>query len=67
MLVTLDVSKLSGWLKLDVIYRVKRRTYDTGREVRTAGAGKAAHTRNVEIACVDQSAPPPLNLAWAPP
>ena len=41
MLVTLDVSKLSGWLKLDVIYRVKRRIYDTGREVRTAGAGKA--------------------------
>ena len=28
MFVTLDELKLSGWLKLDVICRVKRRTYE---------------------------------------
>ena len=37
MLVTLEVSKLSGWLNADACCRVGRRAYDAGR-----GAGRAA-------------------------
>ena len=33
MLVTLDVSKLSGWLNADASYRVERRACDAGRGV----------------------------------
>eukprot|EP00964_Phaeocystis_antarctica_P061150 scaffold36502_cov54-Phaeocystis_antarctica.AAC.1 len=35
MVVTLNVSKLSGWLNADARCRVKRRAYDAGR-----GAGR---------------------------
>ena len=35
MVVTLDVSKLSGWLNSDALCRVERRAYDAGR-----GAGR---------------------------
>ena len=31
MVVTLDVSKLSGWLNTDVPCRVERRAWDAGR------------------------------------
>ena len=31
MVVTLDVSKLSGWLKADAPCRVEKRAYDAGR------------------------------------
>ena len=31
MVVTLDVSKLSGWLNADASCRVERRAYDAGR------------------------------------
>ena len=31
MVVTLDVSKLSGWLNFDAICRVERRAYDAER------------------------------------
>ena len=34
MAVTLDVSRLSGWLNADAPCRVKRRAYDAGREMR---------------------------------
>ena len=34
MVVTLDVSKLSGWLNADARCRVERRAYDAGKEVR---------------------------------
>ena len=30
MVVTLDVSKLSGWLKADAYCRVEKRAYDAG-------------------------------------
>ena len=33
MSVTLDVSKLSGWLNADALCRVERRAYDAGRGV----------------------------------
>ena len=38
MSVTLDVSKLSGWLNATAPYRVERRAYDAGRG---AGRGEA--------------------------
>ena len=38
MFVTLDVSKLSGWLKATAPCRVERRAYDAGRG---AGRGEA--------------------------
>ena len=38
MVVTLDVSKLSGWLNADADCRVERRAYDAGRG---AGRGEA--------------------------
>ena len=37
MLVTLDVSKLSGWLNAFAFCRVERRAYDAERGVRTGG------------------------------
>ena len=37
MSVTLEVSRLSGWLNADALYRVGRRAYDAGR-----GAGREA-------------------------
>ena len=37
MFVTLDVSKLSGWLNAFAVCRVERRAYDVGR-----GAGREA-------------------------
>ena len=42
MSVTLDVSKLSGWLKTDAPYRVERRAYDAGemRAGRRKGVGQ---------------------------
>ena len=49
MYVTLDVSKLSGWLNFDVSCRVERRACDAGRGVgREAGrrGSAAAHERH---------------------
>ena len=40
MFVTLDVSKLSGWLNADASCRVERRVYDAERGV-CAGGGRA--------------------------
>eukprot|EP00964_Phaeocystis_antarctica_P058047 scaffold34414_cov60-Phaeocystis_antarctica.AAC.2 len=40
MVVTLDVSKLSGWLNADAVCRVERGAYDTGRSV-GRGGGRA--------------------------
>ena len=37
MVVTLDVSKLSGWLNADAVCRVERRAWDAGR-----GTGREA-------------------------
>eukprot|EP00964_Phaeocystis_antarctica_P031105 scaffold17599_cov43-Phaeocystis_antarctica.AAC.4 len=47
MLVTLDVSKLSGWLNADALCRVERGVYDAGRGVgrETGGRGPAAAHR----------------------
>ena len=42
MVMTLDVSKLSGWLNFDAICRVERRAYDAGR-----GVGREAEGRGV--------------------
>jgi len=50
MSVTLDVSKLSGWLNADARCRVERRACDVERGVRRKAAGRgpaAAHTRRV--------------------
>ena len=38
--VTLDVSKLSGWLNADAPCRVERRACDAGREMRAGEAGE---------------------------
>eukprot|EP00964_Phaeocystis_antarctica_P008904 scaffold4824_cov69-Phaeocystis_antarctica.AAC.2 len=43
MVVTLDVSKVSGWLNADAYCRVERRAYDAGR-----GAGRDARGRGAE-------------------
>ena len=51
MAVTLDVSKLSGWLKADADCRVERRAYDAergmgrGREGHEATAAHERHAR----------------------
>eukprot|EP00964_Phaeocystis_antarctica_P071405 scaffold43566_cov29-Phaeocystis_antarctica.AAC.1 len=44
MSVTLDVSKLSGWLKADAPCRVEKRAYDAGRgaERKAEGVGAVA-------------------------
>eukprot|EP00964_Phaeocystis_antarctica_P089821 scaffold57376_cov60-Phaeocystis_antarctica.AAC.1 len=46
MVVTLDVSKLSGWLNSDAYCRVERRAYDAGRGVGRArdGVGRRQRT-----------------------
>ena len=46
MLVTLDVSKLSGWLNADAYCRVERREYDAERGVgrRREGVGRWQRT-----------------------
>ena len=44
--VTLDVSKLSGWLNADADCRVERRAYDAGRGVgRETGEGVGRRQR----------------------
>jgi len=46
MVVTLDVSKLSGWLNADADCRVERRAYDAGRGVgRETGEGVGRRQR----------------------
>ena len=50
MSVTLDVSKLSGWLNTDAPCRVERRAYDAGRGVR-AGSGRAWAGGSAHAAC----------------
>eukprot|EP00964_Phaeocystis_antarctica_P001313 scaffold701_cov64-Phaeocystis_antarctica.AAC.1 len=49
MFVTLDVSKLSGWLNSNAPCRVERRKYDAGRGVGPEAGGRgpaAAHERH---------------------
>ena len=49
MLVTLDVSKLSGWLNADASCRVESRAYDAGRGAGRKAGGRgpaAAHERH---------------------
>ena len=49
MSVTLDVSKLSGWLNADAPCRVEKRKYDAGRGVGPEAGGRgpaAAHERH---------------------
>eukprot|EP00964_Phaeocystis_antarctica_P105111 scaffold70189_cov57-Phaeocystis_antarctica.AAC.2 len=41
MVVTLDVSKLSGWLNTYVPCRDERRAYDARRDVPSRGDGRA--------------------------
>ena len=43
--VTLDVSKLSGWLNTDAPCRVERRAYDVGRDTRQKGMVHATAQR----------------------
>eukprot|EP00964_Phaeocystis_antarctica_P004948 scaffold2697_cov39-Phaeocystis_antarctica.AAC.1 len=50
MSVTLDVSKLSGWLNSDAYCRVERRAYDAERGVR-AGGGRAWVGGKARAAC----------------
>ena len=45
MFVTLDVSKLSGWLNADADCRVKRREYDAERGVRQGREGMGRQQR----------------------
>ena len=46
MSVTLDVSKLSGWLNADAPYRVEMGAYDAGRGGVRAWAGGSEHQRH---------------------
>ena len=51
MSVTLDVSKLSGWLNADAYCRVERRAYDADRGVGREAGGcgpAAAHERHAQ-------------------
>eukprot|EP00964_Phaeocystis_antarctica_P001311 scaffold700_cov50-Phaeocystis_antarctica.AAC.2 len=51
MVVTLDVSKLSGWLNAAALCRVERRAYDAGRGVGPEAGGRgpaAAHERHAQ-------------------
>ena len=41
MFVTLDVSKVSGWLNANAPCRVERRAYDAWREIQAMGGGRA--------------------------
>eukprot|EP00964_Phaeocystis_antarctica_P038032 scaffold21758_cov46-Phaeocystis_antarctica.AAC.4 len=50
MVVTLDVSKLSGWLNADADCRVERRAYDMRSEV-CAGGGRAWAGGSARAAC----------------
>eukprot|EP00964_Phaeocystis_antarctica_P156658 scaffold126464_cov39-Phaeocystis_antarctica.AAC.2 len=45
MIVTLDVSKLSGWLNADAHCRVERRAYDAGRGVGRGREGMGRRQR----------------------
>ena len=45
MLVTLDVSKLSGWLNAYACCRVERRAYDAGRGVGQEAGGRVGRRR----------------------
>ena len=49
MSVTLDVSKLSGWLNANAFCRVERRAYDAERGVGRGreGAGRLQRTRSM--------------------
>ena len=49
MFVTLDVSKLSGWLNFDARCRVERRAYDAERGVgrRRDGVGRQQRTSSM--------------------
>eukprot|EP00964_Phaeocystis_antarctica_P028339 scaffold15977_cov53-Phaeocystis_antarctica.AAC.2 len=47
---TLDVSKLSGWLNADAPCRVEKRAYDAGRGVR-AGGGRTWTGGSARAAC----------------
>ena len=50
MVVTLDVSKLSGWLNADAYCRVEKRAYDAERGVGREAGGRgpaAAHKRHM--------------------
>eukprot|EP00964_Phaeocystis_antarctica_P150362 scaffold117761_cov75-Phaeocystis_antarctica.AAC.4 len=50
MSVTLDVSKLSGWLNADVPYRVGRRACDAGQGIWSRG-GRAWAGGSASAAC----------------
>eukprot|EP00964_Phaeocystis_antarctica_P004735 scaffold2566_cov54-Phaeocystis_antarctica.AAC.1 len=48
MVVTLDVSKLSGWLNADARCRVERRACDAGPEVQAGRLGARARAERTE-------------------
>ena len=59
MVVTLDVSKLSGWLNFDAFCRVERRAYDAGRDPGQEAGGavgllrgtRRAHLKHIVHGC----------------
>ena len=51
MSVTLEVSKLSGWLNADADCRVERRACDAGRGVGWGGLGHARSARRTCSSC----------------
>ena len=52
MFVTLEVSKLSGWLNADAYCRVERRAYGAGRgAAREAGGGGRTRCKQGGIDC----------------
>ena len=53
MVVTLDVSKLSGWLNADASCRVERRAYDAGRGVGREAGGPGA--KAAQAACTESA------------
>eukprot|EP00964_Phaeocystis_antarctica_P110065 scaffold74437_cov60-Phaeocystis_antarctica.AAC.5 len=63
---TLDVSKLSGWLKATAPCRVERRAYDAGRERRGPGGGvRALGANSISVIVVKRGATTGMN-EWLP-
>ena len=53
MSVTLDVSRLSGWLNATALCRVERRAYDAGRRAGRESEGRGAVA--VQAACTGKA------------
>ena len=61
MVVTLDVSKLSGWLNADAICRVEKRTFSVCGDVQPGRRGGVGWRRHASGMCTER--PPLVTLA----